>query len=147
MLLQISFYNGKRTGIYESFNLREFQNAQEVEGTSSRQPEGEGSRVSLVAEGKNFRCSGAAGLHFKEEEYEILNNYVNKVRPMFNPKTEQVFCRASGERSTGDAGDINKMNNSGFTPPPRPHRRPQRAQRQEGDGHWSTRRGWASPPS
>ena len=114
LLLQISFYNGKRTGIYESFNLREFQNAQEVEGTSSRQPEGEGSRVSLVAEGKTFRCSGAAGLHFKEEEYEILNNYVNKVRPMFNPKTEQVFCRASGERSTGDAGDINKMNNSAW---------------------------------
>ncbi|XP_070208365.1 uncharacterized protein [Littorina saxatilis] len=65
--------------------------------------------VILVAEGKTFRVSGAAGIFCSKKEYELLTKYITELRPHLNPQTEQVFCRSSGERAdVGEIGDFLK---------------------------------------
>ena len=90
ILLDVQLCNGKRTGIYENLYVADINNAEKVSNGF----------VVLVAEGKTFKSSGAAGILFDPKQYSAINTYIEKYRYHLNPKTEQVFCKESGEMST-----------------------------------------------
>lgn len=94
-LLQIALPNGKRAGVFADMKCSDVKNALTEEDGF----------VILVGEGKTFRVSGAAGVYCLKTEYELLCNYITKLRPLLKPCTDQVFCRPSGERaSVGEIG-------------------------------------------
>lgn len=98
IMLELALPNGKRTGIFNEMTCDEVKNA-EVEG--------ENGYVILVAEGKTFRTSGAAGVYCTKSEYKQLCQYISKIRPLLKPNTDQVFCRQSGERAeVSETGDF-----------------------------------------
>lgn len=88
--MELALPNVKRAGIFNSMTFSEVENAeQDDEGY-----------VIMVAEGKTFRVSGAAGVFCTSTEYKLLQDYVIQFRPLLKPSTEQVFCRRSRERAT-----------------------------------------------
>ncbi|KAK7480534.1 hypothetical protein BaRGS_00028196, partial [Batillaria attramentaria] len=100
IMLELALPNGKRAGIFNQMTCSEVRNAT---------PEQDGF-VILVAEGKTFRVSGAAGVYCTKSEYQRLCSYMKKNRPLLKPSTEQVFCRRSGDRaSVSETGDFLKQ--------------------------------------
>ena len=89
LVLYISLVNAKRSGVFVDFSINKFEEAQ---------PE-EGGMVALVAEGKTFKSSDAAGLFFSDEEFHLMEIDIENCRPLFHPKDSQVFCTSTGERS------------------------------------------------
>lgn len=96
LLLQIAIQNGKRTGIYADLSVQDFSDAEKEMG----------GYVMLVDEGKTFRVSGGAGIFISKAEHALLRVFIQKCRLLFDPHTDQIFCRASGQRST--VADIHK---------------------------------------
>jgi hypothetical protein len=97
IMLELALPNGKRTGIFNCMNCSEVMQAV---------PE-DGGFVVMVAEGKTFKVSGAAGVFCTQKEYSLLIDYVQRLRPLLCPTTDQVFCRLSGERaSVSETGEF-----------------------------------------
>ena len=102
LLLHIALQNGKRTGIYADMTVQQFRDAEkEMDGY-----------VVLIDEGKTFRVTGGAGIFLSKSEYALLAEYIDKCRILFKPKTDQVFCRPSGERS--EVHDLHKLIKKGW---------------------------------
>ena len=89
LLLQMALSSGKRCGALSDMKCSQVYNAEKVDGE----------RVVLVEDGKTFRTSGAAGIHFSSKDYNDLVFYITYLRPK-SAVSDQVFCQIDGQHST-----------------------------------------------
>ena len=67
----------------------------------------------MVAHGKTYKTYGASNIFLTQMQHKIMQRFIHEYRPLFNPKTDQLFCKVNGHRS--EVGDVGRYLQEAWT--------------------------------
>ena len=103
IITDIALTNGKRTGVLTDLSITDFSSAIKSDKGF----------IIMVAHGKTYKTYGASNIFLTQPQHKQMQRYIHEYRPLFNPKTEQVFCKINGLRS--EVGDVGRYLQEAWT--------------------------------